>query len=350
MRLVTSCPACNTRFHVTAEQLVAHDGEVRCGECQHLFNVRSGLYEILEPQTLPPLPAVINEPAADDSSTIVEETVEDIADMATSGDNTAIPEAEDIPGHDIAAASTSEAHPVEEIPEIVEADPVVIVSTETDHGESIDTDTEEPTTDAVSVPEETRQTGAQSSDFQHTVPQYSHITPEPAASSFLALEKPARRFPLWVTVSLSLLLLLTLIAQSTYFFRTQLAGYWPASRPLLEAACQQLGCSVPLPRNSELLALDDSDLQEDFEHPNVIQLSTRLLNNAPYTQDYPLLELTLTDDNDKPKLRRSFTPEEYLPSGTNIKAGLPAKQEIQITLAFSTSGETVSGYRVFVTY
>ena len=149
---------------------------------------------------------------------------------------------------------------------------------------------------------------------------------------------------------MSLLLLLTLIAQSAYFFRTHLAGYWPASRPLLEAVCQQLSCSVPLPRNSELLALDDSDLQEDFEHPNVIQLSTRLLNNASYTQDYPLLELTLTDDHDKPKLRRSFTPEEYLPSGTDIKAGLPARQEIQINLAFSTSSETVSGYRVFVTY
>lgn len=345
MRLVTSCPACNTRFHVTTEQLAAHAGEVRCGQCQHLFNVHSRLYAILKPQTLPPIPAVISEPATD-SSPIAEEameSVEDIADIAASDDGTVILAAEDIPEHD------TEDPQVEEIADIVEAVPVVTVATESDHGESVDTDTEEPVDAEALAPAETEAV-PQSSDFQHSTPQHSHIPPEPTTTSFLAPEKPARRFPLWLTAPMSLLLLLTLIAQSAYFFRTHLAGYWPASRPLLEAVCQQLSCSVPLPRNSELLALDDSDLQEDFEHPNVIQLSTRLLNNASYTQDYPLLELTLTDDNDKPKLRRSFTPEEYLPSGTDIKAGLPARQEIQINLAFSTSSETVSGYRVFVTY
>lgn len=346
MRLVTSCPACNTRFHVTAEQLAAHAGEVRCGQCQHLFNVRSALYKILEPQTLPPMPAATSE-SATDSPPIAEKAVEDIADIAANGDHTDTLMTEDIPGDVVAISPAGEDHSVEELSGMVELPPAV--ATETNHGESVDTDTEEPAAAEIVIPAET-ETVLQSRDSQHTTFQQSPVTPTPASTSFLAPEKPARRLPLWVTISLSLLLLLMLIAQSAYFFRTHLAGYWPTSRPLLEAACQHLGCSVPLPRNSELLALDDSDLQEDFEHPDVIQLSTRLLNNAPYAQDYPLLELTLTDDNDKPKLRRSFTPEEYLPSGTNIKAGLPAKQEIQITLAFSTSGETVSGYRVFVTY
>lgn len=35
---VTQCPACSTRFKVTAEQLAAHDGMVRCGRCDHVFD------------------------------------------------------------------------------------------------------------------------------------------------------------------------------------------------------------------------------------------------------------------------------------------------------------------------
>lgn len=350
MRLVTFCPACNTRFLVTAEQLAAHDGEVRCGQCQHSFNVRSRLYAILEPQTLPLAPAAVTEPATD-SSLMVEETIEDIADIAASSESTATLVAdEDIPGHDISTSPDIEAHSIEEIPAIIEVDTIVTIATEIDQGESVDTDIEESAiASVIAASTETAPAVHAAMQQVHDFSQFN-AAPEPVSTSFLAPEKPVRRFPLWVSISLSLLLALMLIAQSAYFFRTQLAGYWPSSRPALEFACQWLGCSVPLPRNSELLALDDSDLQEDFEHPGVIQLSTRLINNASYAQGYPLLELTLTNDDDKPKLRRSFTPGEYLPSGTDIDAGLAAKQEIQINLAFSTSGETVSGYRVFVTY
>jgi predicted Zn finger-like uncharacterized protein len=35
---VTQCPACSTRFKVTTEQLAAHDGMVRCGRCDHVFD------------------------------------------------------------------------------------------------------------------------------------------------------------------------------------------------------------------------------------------------------------------------------------------------------------------------
>ena len=34
----TRCPACNTVFRVTSEQLRAKAGKVKCGYCQHIFN------------------------------------------------------------------------------------------------------------------------------------------------------------------------------------------------------------------------------------------------------------------------------------------------------------------------
>ncbi len=38
MALVTRCPDCATAFRVTTQHLQAHDGDVRCGHCGHVFN------------------------------------------------------------------------------------------------------------------------------------------------------------------------------------------------------------------------------------------------------------------------------------------------------------------------
>lgn len=38
MALVTLCSGCGTTFRVTAAQLQAHGGDVRCGHCQRIFN------------------------------------------------------------------------------------------------------------------------------------------------------------------------------------------------------------------------------------------------------------------------------------------------------------------------
>src|SRR4051812_44281114 len=46
MRAVTHCPACQTEFFVTDEQLNKHNGKVRCGQCLHVFDAKA---EFVEP-------------------------------------------------------------------------------------------------------------------------------------------------------------------------------------------------------------------------------------------------------------------------------------------------------------
>ena len=60
--------------------------------------------------------------------------------------------------------------------------------------------------------------------------------------------------------------------------------------------------------------------------------------------------MTLTDTNDVPVLRRAFKANEYLPSSVNIDKGIPAGAEVRINLPLTASGESVTGYRVFLTY
>jgi len=38
MSMMTTCPACDTTFRVTPQQLQAHHGTVRCGRCAHVFD------------------------------------------------------------------------------------------------------------------------------------------------------------------------------------------------------------------------------------------------------------------------------------------------------------------------
>ena len=45
MSEVTQCPKCATRFKVTAAQLEAHDGLVRCGRCHEVFDAGKHLHD-----------------------------------------------------------------------------------------------------------------------------------------------------------------------------------------------------------------------------------------------------------------------------------------------------------------
>ena len=55
MALVTRCPDCFTVFRVTPLHLQAHGGEVRCGQCNHIFNGFAVLLTIEEPETIKPV-------------------------------------------------------------------------------------------------------------------------------------------------------------------------------------------------------------------------------------------------------------------------------------------------------
>ena len=51
MNAVTQCPECGTRFKVSQAQLDMHQGMVRCGRCQAIFNATKPLhYNELSPQ------------------------------------------------------------------------------------------------------------------------------------------------------------------------------------------------------------------------------------------------------------------------------------------------------------
>ena len=143
-----------------------------------------------------------------------------------------------------------------------------------------------------------------------------------------------------------------LLGQVGYRYRTEIAVLAPQTRPYLEAGCRALGCKVPLPRRPELMGIDSSELQADPRAENLIVLNALLRNRAPFPQEYPALELTLTDDADKPVLRRVLAPSDYLDAARAARAaqGIPGGAELALRVNLDTGRARATGYRLYLFY
>jgi hypothetical protein len=138
--------------------------------------------------------------------------------------------------------------------------------------------------------------------------------------------------------------------QLAVHFRVELAVISPATRPLLEATCSAFGCEVGLPAKAELMLIESSDLIPDAEHKGVMSLAATLRNQAPFTQEYPSLELTLTDVANQAVARRVFKPSDYLSAKVAVADGMAARSELVINLPLDTSQLAASGYRLYLFY
>lgn len=169
---------------------------------------------------------------------------------------------------------------------------------------------------------------------------------------FMAEEAPPRRFG-WVWGLLALLAGLALAAQVGLRFRSEIAATLPWTRAPLRQACQALGCEVPLPRRPDLMSIDSSELQADPRREGIIVLNAVLKNRARFAQDYPALELTLTDDAERPVLRRVLAPREYLDAtraSELLAQGIAPGAEASLRVYLHSARPSATGYRLYLFY
>lgn len=146
----------------------------------------------------------------------------------------------------------------------------------------------------------------------------------------------------------AVLLALLLAAQFVADFRNVLAARYPGARPVLNAGCAVLGCRIGLPMQIENLTIETGELST--LGVDTYSLNTLLRNQGSLVQAWPSIQLELTDANDKPLLRRVFSPAEYLPQGVPAAAGFAAHAEQPVRLNFALTGLKPSGYHMIVFY
>ncbi|MES2075052.1 MAG: DUF3426 domain-containing protein [Pseudomonadota bacterium] len=146
----------------------------------------------------------------------------------------------------------------------------------------------------------------------------------------------------------SVLLLAALAAQAVATFRNPLAAYVPALKPALLAICARAGCTVELPSQIDELSIEPGELQAVSE--TTFSFATQLRNQGRVGQTWPHIELTLNDANDKPVLRRVFTPREYLAGQAEVDKGFSPRSEQSVKLYFELAQIKASGYHIAVFY
>ena len=303
----TRCPQCETVFRVTPTQLKARAGKVRCGQCQSVFNALDTLLdeskEIGETEGAHPI--ALDAPATPP------------ADASLHGD-----EAIKI---DILLEAVDKLEPTLE-KSVEDPSPPLSEKAASELGKAT----------GLILPRETTE-----------IPGYSKWS-EGVVTTPFAL--PDERSVRWPFVLAAALLIMGLVGQVVFHFRSEIAVAVPQLRPALERLSRSLDVELPLPRHVELVSIETSDLQADPARGNLLVLNATLHNQANYGQAYPALELSLTDTADTAIARRVFRPADYLPQALQDSKFFAANSEVVVHLWIEAKDISAAGYRLYVFY
>jgi predicted Zn finger-like uncharacterized protein len=308
--LITTCTQCLARFRVTPQQLNLKQGQVRCGHCQKVFNGFEALERFPD----------------DDTGTRI---------LAARAAAVAPPPAHEEPRK----PAPFDSIPLDQLPEIRDDAP----GDTSDTLENIES-LPPPVPEAEAAPEPTP---------TPTPAAAAPLRPRPTAMEMLADEyaapivpqRPSRAWAFGLA-----LLAVVLGLQVIYAFRAQIAQGYPVTRPWLESACAPLGCRVPWVNDPQMLKLEDSELLEVPGKPAEIALGARIRNLAPTAQEFPHVEVTLTDLTGQAAARRVLRPADYLGRAPASGEVMAAGSELAIQLRLETPRIKATGYELLLFY
>ena len=175
---------------------------------------------------------------------------------------------------------------------------------------------------------------------------------EPDAAEDVSFVKAARRRAFWRKppvrsglVVLGLCLATALAAQVAVHERNRVAAVAPQLRPLLLALCEPLGCELaPLRQISEVV-IDSSSFNKARGDSYVLAVTMK--SRSTVALEMPAVELTLTDAQDQPVLRRVLLPADM---GAPQELAAGGEWSASVSVLVTTGGARVAGYRLLAFY
>jgi predicted Zn finger-like uncharacterized protein len=330
MSLITRCPACGTMFKVVPDQLKISEGWVRCGHCADVFDAAAHL------QADPPPSAAEPIHTAPDSLAAETEAPPPVRPAHADPDPG--------PASEVEGFASSLNTEVDEAPSIYALDSAQF---EAEAQALRETPLDQPF-------ELRRQDDAPEPSRPARFEPISQLEPEPDLHD-LSFVRQARRRAFWrspgmraVMVLLLLLLAGLLALQVGVHDRDRLAATEPALRPWLARACEVLNCRIGPPRQIDAIAIDSSNFNK--LRGDAYRLNFTLKNQAGMAVAMPALELTLTDAQDQPIVRRVLLPGEL---GAHPGVLAPAADwsgSLALTVAANGASARVAGYRLLAFY
>ena len=380
MSLITRCPACKALFKVVPDQLRIAQGWVRCGDCAEVFDA-SGYLEnwhaatpsplpLLSPSLLPiPTSELFGESASSKEigQVVDDEPVNDdrlrVAMPQAPVDRQLMTAGQDMPPDLEEAVAASGEEPVGSVqPQPASANlypPFVLRRPEA--GDALSKSAPPAAEDLEKVAPVTRPAPA---GGLVPVPAGPVANPklEPAPEE-LSFVRQARRHAFWHGAGARAVLLLAMLTlagalalQWVVQERNWVAAAQPELRPWLERLCVTWRCSIGPPRQIEAIVIDSSSFSK--LRGDAYRLNFILKNQADTAVATPALELTLTDSQDQPVLRRVLRPSDFMtgaaPGSAPANAVIAASADWSGTLTLSLVGTSsvgrIAGYRLLAFY
>jgi hypothetical protein len=124
----------------------------------------------------------------------------------------------------------------------------------------------------------------------------------------------------------------TLVLQYLYYHRLQLVEN-PQLRPVLTTLCELTGCELPPRRDLGRIELTEHLMQFHPNYEQSLLISATLANRADFDQPYPLVEIVMTDIEQRVVAQRRFPPEQYLHnyhSGNSFRANSEVPLQLEV--------------------
>ncbi len=293
-------------FKVVPDQLRVSDGWVRCGQCAEVFdanlNLQDGLPDAAPTDSLP-------------------ETI-DLAPPAP--ESAALPEVDEGLGN--APFLAVNAHALHFEPEALSEQ---FIEPHLD-----ETDLEAPSAVQQAVIED-------GSLAPGDEPEHSFLPPKGAS---IWMSRSVRV----ILASLCFALCLLLVGQVVLQERDRIAASAPTTGPFLDAMCHAVGCTVAPYRQIESVVIDSSSFTK--VRSDVYRLGFSFKNTAQISIATPALELTLTDMQDQPVIRRVFMATDFGDASGVMAAGAELLVSLPISVKMEGNSEKVAGYRLLSFY
>lgn len=142
-----------------------------------------------------------------------------------------------------------------------------------------------------------------------------------------------------------LILMVAGVAQYIYFNFDTLART-PQWRPLLEQACNTLGCRLPSQVDLDSIVGTNLVVRSHPHERNALVIDVIIKNNAPFEQPFPAVQLNFEDMNGNPVAGRRFQPVEYIHDPSIDFQRMPPQTPIHLTLEIVDPGRSAESYQI----
>ncbi len=353
--MYVACPSCKSLYSITAAQLSAAGGQVRCAQCQTVFNALEAVFDT--PQQALAYEHAVREDVAQEIDELVGRALDQVSGIAEihrgesqpDGDRSAgqQPEVEPQGGPDAAAPEQSGAT--------------------ADAGLDIES-LEAAAAEAAGASGDTLTTGETLADDLRWIDSCADADhyAQPVGAEFVAAQvsdegdvdvdmsdglllhpmcfaDPPEPRTHWWAIAAGLLLTVTLLAQYAWWDRNRLAQI-SALRPALDWLCRPIDCNLPLRHDIAKVEMVEREVRD---HPNVkdaLLVSAAFINRAVYPQAYPVLQIAFSDISGTPLAVRRFMPEEYL-HGKNPRRGMAPGEQTLVLLEVVDPGERAVSFQ-----